>query len=467
MGLATARFLPQVSGMTPSEKAHALRKSLPPDGLFSGKAWRISPETLRISSKLYEQIVELGPRLHAFNKACNLLYRKSVEGAQPSWIHAYLDAGKPHSVIETARNPSFKNDVPLVIRPDFLLMEDGVVATELDSVPGGIGVTAWLQESYKGIGSQGGKASMLTGFFESLRSQAGKGASAHIALVVSEEASEYRPEMRWLSEKPEIASKESSVQVCAPEDLEYKEDGVYLKGRRIDLVYRFFELFDMENIIHSKELVAAARDGKVKVTPPLKPQLEEKLWFALFWFPQLAEFWRRELGERYVRDLRKVIPFTWLLDPAPLPPHAVISRLDIHSWEELASFSQKQRNLILKISGYSERAWGSRGVFLGSDMPADQWAKEVRRALEEFATNPHILQPFMHTTLVEHEWYDFEGENLQTMKGRVRLCPYYFVKNDKPELHGILATICPSDKKLIHGMQDAILTLAESGTLSV
>jgi hypothetical protein len=43
------------------------------------------------------------------------------------------------------------------------------------------------------------------------------------------------------------------------------------------------------------------------------------------------------------------------------------------------------------------------------------------------------------------------------MTGRVRLCPYYFVAAGRVELAGVLATICPADKKLIHGMQDAIL----------
>lgn len=43
------------------------------------------------------------------------------------------------------------------------------------------------------------------------------------------------------------------------------------------------------------------------------------------------------------------------------------------------------------------------------------------------------------------------------MRGRVRLCPYYFVEQEKVQLRGALATIVPADKKLLHGMRDAIL----------
>jgi hypothetical protein len=43
------------------------------------------------------------------------------------------------------------------------------------------------------------------------------------------------------------------------------------------------------------------------------------------------------------------------------------------------------------------------------------------------------------------------------MRGRVRLCPFYFIREGKSDLGGTLATICPADKKLLHGMKDAIL----------
>src|SRR5438105_4767235 len=91
-------------------------------------------------------------------------------------------------------------------------------------------------------------------------------------------------------------------------------------------VYRFFELFDLPNIPNIETLLKLAGEGKVRVTPPIKPFLEEKMWFALFWLKPLREFWRRELGDKYFLKLREVIPYTWLLDPTPLPQHAVIPR---------------------------------------------------------------------------------------------------------------------------------------------
>jgi hypothetical protein len=49
------------------------------------------------------------------------------------------------------------------------------------------------------------------------------------------------------------------------------------------------------------------------------------------------------------------------------------------------------------------------------------------------------------------------SNEIKEMDGRVRLCPYYFVVGDATRLGGILATVAPADKRLIHGMTDAIM----------
>lgn len=181
------------------------------------------------------------------------------------------------------------------------------------------------------------------------------------------------------------------------------------------------------------------------------------MWFALFWLRPLREFWRRELGERSFLELQKHIPYTWILDPAPLPQHAVIPGLEIQSWHELTEFSQKQRELVLKISGFHETAWGSRSVVLGSDVPQAEWRAAIEHALAEFDHHPHILQRFHKGRIVEQPFFNAVTQTVEMLRGRVRLCPFYFLIEGKAELRGALATICPADKKLLHGMKDAIL----------
>ena len=183
--------------------------------------------------------------------------------------------------------------------------------------------------------------------------------------------------------------------------------------------------------------------------------------FALLWNRNLRGYWRQELGERFLSQLQKISPYTWMIDPAPLPPQGAFPELDLTDWQQLKNLSQKERELILKVSGFSDKAWGARGVFLGSDLPAAEWAAAVDLAIHSFATSPHVLQRYLKPATVKSNWFDFESGQLVEMPGRVRLCPYYFVAGDgdaaRANLSGVLATICPADKKIIHGMSTAIL----------
>ena len=51
-------------------------------------------------------------------------------------------------MVEYGRMRRFKSLLPTVIRPDILPTENGMVISELDSVPGGIGFTGSLASQY-------------------------------------------------------------------------------------------------------------------------------------------------------------------------------------------------------------------------------------------------------------------------------------------------------------------------------
>jgi hypothetical protein len=438
---ATPMEAPQT--LSPADAAARIRKGLPKEGLFAGHEWRVSSAPFRVGSELAADLEQLGRVLLQFYQAVNLLYRKSAEGKQPEWVARWLDQGKPPELIQLQRSPALKNDLPRVIRPDLLLTEHGVSVTELDSVPGGIGLTAWLNQTYSDLGAEvlGGADGIPRGF----ASIFGDAPTVHV--VVSEEAATYRPEMTWLA--GQLGNSRFRM-----------EDASYSQPADGDAVYRFFELFDLASVPGSKQLFELAAAKRIRLTPPPKPFFEEKMLFALLWNRNLHGFWRQELGERYFNRLRLLVPYTWLVDPSPLPPQAAIPELSLTDWQQLKLLSQKERELILKVSGFSAHAWGARGVFLGSDLSHADWAAAVDQAIEGFDHSPRVLQRYHKPRLVEAQWFDFERGQLVPMQGRARLCPYYFVsgesENARANLGGVLATICPADKKIIHGMTDAI-----------
>ncbi len=406
-----------------------LLEELPPEGLFEEKTWKLSPVAYRLSPQHLQLLERLGPVLQRFQQACDLLYRQSVSGKKPEWISRWLDAGKPKELIEFSRSDALRGQVPAVLRPDLVLTETGFALCEIDAIPGGIGLTAWLQETYSALGENVLGTGMRAGF---------NWIFPEGDIVISEEAASYRPEYEWLVGKDRVKRAE-----------EYQANGVP--------IYRFFEGFDWENL----EMLRTSLDSTAAMTPPMKPYLEEKLWLAMFWLKPLREFWRRELGEKGVQLLEQVIPYSWVVDPTPLPPHAAIPQLELHDWHELSRLSQKERALVLKVSGFSPQAWGSRGVWIGSDLSTAEWTSAVELALSEFPKNPRILQRFVPGVVREHSVWNEAGE-IVPMPGRARVSPYYFAKGDEVRLGGVLVTHCPPDKKRLHGMKDAILVPASS-----
>jgi hypothetical protein len=413
------------------QSALTIRDAMPSGGLFADKEWRVAPEPFVIDAELHAEFEKLGPRLRKFYRAGDRLYRLSVAGSQPGWIAERLDAGKPQDLIQIARDPRIENEIPRVIRPDILLTEDGWKITELDSVPGGIGLTAWLQHAYLTRGTTA-RPLIVEAFAEAFRPPEGV-----TAIVVSEEAAVYRPEMDWLADQ--LGPK---WRVCAPDELEYEGSDVLLEGARVGLIYRFFELFDLANIRNADKLFHSS----AIVSAPPKPVLEEKMLLALFWHEALEPFWKTELGDEDFLALRKVIPQTWIVEPGA------------RDWNAIKLASQKKRRLVLKLSGFSELAWGGRSLKIGHDLSTEDWSEAIDHALESLPKAPYVMQPFEKGRRVHIDWFDFEKQELVPMDGRVRLCPFYFGENSS--LGGILATICPPDKKIIHGMRDAVMTLA-------
>lgn len=433
--------------MPPDQAATLIRDALPPGGLFADQSWRISPKPFALGLDLAKELETFGRVLLQFYRAANLLYRQSVTGKQPAWIAELLDQGKPAELVELQRSNAFKNDIPRVLRPDCLLTETGFAISELDSVPGGIGLTAWLNQTYSALGAAviGGGRGMMEGFAGIF------GDAKQVHIVVSEEAGGYRPEMEWLA--GQLNGSERSMF-----NVERSTFSEFAEG---DAVYRFFELFDLANVPVSKAIFAAAAEKRIRLTPPPKLIFEEKLLLALLWNRNLRGFWRQELGEGFLNRLLKAVPYTWVVDPTPLPPHGAIPELNLTDWQQLKAMSQKERDLILKVSGYSEEAWGARGVYLGSDLSTADWSVAVDKALGAWGRSPFVLQRYHKPRVVESSYFDFGTSQLVPMPGRVRLCPYYFVvgENDsaRAQLGGVLATIVPADKKIVHGMKDAIL----------
>jgi hypothetical protein len=475
-----------------------LKTAFAAQSLFEDKTWQLSPQAWPLTAEQVRELEQIGTACLEFHQALETLYLRSAAGKNllrnkpllAPWVADYLDRGKPAELVRHARDPKNRGAFPTVLRPDLLLTDDGFALTELDSVPGGIGLTAFLNRLYGGdavgvpslstVASAEGEPreseadllgagdAMVENFHASLAGLRPELRNPLIAILVSEEAATYRPEMQWLAEQLQRLGRR--VFCMRPEDvfplggeLFFDVEGT---PEKIDIIYRFFELFDWVNVRVGREILEAWQSGAVAIAPPMRHFQEEKLALGLFHHHLLHEYWAESLDARTRKLLQKLIPRSWIMDPAPLPPGAVIDGPQVggrmlNDWRDLAGASQKERDLIIKISGFHETAWGARSVVLGSDCSREEWQAGVEQALNLAPTNLHLLQEYRKPKRITHPLYDQTDAGHPAVvlekAGRLRLCPYYFVAGGQARLSGALATFCPPDKKIIHGMTDAAL----------
>jgi len=425
--------------------------------------FRLAPRPVALPAELSGRLQEIGEDLAAFQDALQHLYRQSEKDASLSFVRTYLDRGKPQQVVEHARLNRLKKDLPILIRPDILDTEDGIKVAEVDAVPGGWGTLAALQEVYADLGFDpgGGPTGVVDAFGAAIAALTGN-PGARVAIAVSDEASDYLPEMEALGRA--ARSRGLDVSVLHPRQIRFSDEGLFLpEGGRVDVLYRFFELFDIKNVPKWEIFLYAAKHRTVTLTPPAKPYLEEKLQAAFLFHDSLAPLWQDRLGPNRLERLRALFPRTWVVDGGELPPQARISGLTIgnvpvRSFRELKGLSQSERqNWLLKPSGFSPLAWGAHGVRVGADLSAADWEEAVDRSLAawEAGDSPWVLQAYHKPKVGRAEI--LEGDRARPFECRGRYCPYYFRTGEGMTLGGVLVTLCPKDKKIIHGMSDAVM----------
>ena len=149
----------------------SIRSALAEQPLFEDKTWQLSPEAWPITSEQLTQLEAIGAACFEFHQALETLYLRSAAGKNllrnkalvTPWVADYLDRGKPAVLIAHARDPKNRGAFPTVLRPDLLVTDEGFVLTELDSVPGGIGLTAFLNRMYSGEPLAGARATTVQG----------------------------------------------------------------------------------------------------------------------------------------------------------------------------------------------------------------------------------------------------------------------------------------------------------------
>lgn len=144
----------------------------------------------------------------------------------------------------------------------------------------------------------------------------------------------------------------------------------------------------LQTLVSDRELLAVIADSWNLFHPDKKittgesltssPAFRASLWPALLRLRPLREFWERALRRDAVETLLQILPDAWLLDPGPLPPGAVIPRLELASWDkwEVPSDTAAVYSISPAVSEAQTRV---------------QHRDDIAAALKKFPHDPQIL----------------------------------------------------------------------------
>gem|GEM_PF-4533060 len=111
------------------------------------------------------------------------------------------------------------------------------------------------------------------------------------------------------------------------------------------------------------------------------PHANSAIWPALLRLPLLKDYWGQQLRSNLLETLLQVLPFSWLLDPAPVPNGAVIAGLNLPSWE---SFDQ---------SPAGKHHFAITPAFASAHNFAPISASDISSALAQYPGQAAVLSP--------------------------------------------------------------------------
>lgn len=163
--------------------------------------------------------------------------------------------------------------------------------------------------------------------------------------------------------------------ICHQKNVFINEEGVFLAGDKIDLLYKFFLLSDaLGNLEQIKPLADCIKDGKVIAINDIHTDaFSNKGNLAILW--EMLD--KGYLSKEKESIIKKYIPWT-----------SLVKNKTIYKGKEIDidSFTDHKNNLVLKPS----RGYGGNGIVLGWECSEEEWGVAIDNALQ--SEEPYILQ---------------------------------------------------------------------------
>jgi hypothetical protein len=384
-------------------------------------SFRVSPTPLGLTAIESTEINTLGESVVEFVNATHELYKTSDE------VRALLNTGKPEELTQT-KNPDY-----LFVRPDLIATESGLKICEIETSPFGLALSNLLNTGYIQAGFETlAEEKLLENSIKSRTSKEG-------VIVHSNKTKAYKGQLDYLADK--LFS--GNERAWTSEHIDNHEaNGIGL--------YRAFYLSEYLNDPKVNDLISYQLD-KQNTKPSITPHLEEKAIMALLWDTRFENFYKKQLGEANFNKLKNAIPKTWIVGQEQYFTEALPK--GAQDTLQLVSGSRKDRELVIKPSGFNPKASWAEGVNLLHEKSTVKAQEIVQNAMQTDDTL-FIVQEFKKGQKRRMQYENEEG-GLNDMDVKLRITPYYSTKDGK--LLTVKATGC-ENTDFIHASSSSINT---------
>ena len=226
----------------------SLNEELLQQPLFKAKSWQLSSQTFKLEKRQEQHLALIGVAIHSLLSALRQLYlqARSSYSDEYNWVRDYLERGKPEWICQLSQDTRFTPQMLSVMRPDIILTNTGYALTEIDSLPGGIGLTELLYQTYTKDTSNTSPFTLLEEFHAALARLRPDKENPVVIIIYNDEGETYWPEFDWIAAQLRSNGKKvytSHVKdiTCDTNTVSFNHNGEQMTA---DVIYRFFELFD-------------------------------------------------------------------------------------------------------------------------------------------------------------------------------------------------------------------------------
>ncbi|HQZ14232.1 MAG TPA: hypothetical protein PLT55_00105 [Acidimicrobiia bacterium] len=385
----------------------------------------VSDAPLSLDPKLVKELQEIGHTIVAYMDAVSFLYKTHQD------IHELLDHGKPSQF--HGNEPNY-----LFVRPDLIITPQGFKICEIEVSPFGLALSDILGKAYSDRS--------LAHDPEFLKAFVAANTPASGTFIYSDKTQRFAGQLGYLADAVYGDRKDEQGN-------QWNVSHIRDHANRPDSqVYRGYYLHEAQ-----KDSMLEALTHMCTTLPSPTPFFEEKALLALIWDTRFAGSFNQLLGDSDFARMRELIPPTWIVGQEqyfePGLPGGATTTL------ELAGMGKKQRQVVIKSSGYCDNmSWGHGVHFLDkvSGASAIEHIAEINNGLGD---SLYIGQQYCPPEKVSFTYFtNGPTSEIQEQAMGCRITPYYCATgSNKGELLTVKAT-GRNGSRYIHAATDSVNT---------